>query len=245
VVVPFQGLIEDMINRVQKSGIDSMEWKHGETNPASVVVVSADVASSAGFLGYAALLSGKKLLRRIVIDECHLIVTWSDWGPRLAKLGNLRVLGCPIVLVTATLRPVLEQELGESMLIRWATYIRASTVRRNIRYMVSLCRRGQKQEMALAMCKRQLQRLEGGGRGGGGGNALKGVIYCSSKMQCKVMAEELGCGYYHSGVADGAERVEEWIKRERVYSGSISTWDGCGLWWDCVHTACWYAVEHD
>ena len=37
-----------------------MEWKHGESNPASVVVVSADVArdikSAGNFLGYALVL---------------------------------------------------------------------------------------------------------------------------------------------------------------------------------------------
>jgi hypothetical protein len=30
-----------------------MEWWHGETNPAAVVVVSADIAVSWEFLGYA------------------------------------------------------------------------------------------------------------------------------------------------------------------------------------------------
>ena len=56
--------------------------------------------------------------------------------PKLDRLRNLRVLACPIVLLSATLPPVLEQELGESMLVRCAAYIRACTVRPNIRYLV-------------------------------------------------------------------------------------------------------------
>jgi hypothetical protein len=56
-----------------------MEWKYGDTNSASVVVVSADVAgditSNGNFLGYARLLKNKGLLQQVVIDECHLVFT--------------------------------------------------------------------------------------------------------------------------------------------------------------------------
>jgi hypothetical protein len=76
VVVPYRALIEDLVGRIQKRGIDCIEWKHGESNPAAVVVVSADVAvdttSNGNFLGYANVLSSKGLLRWVVVDESHL-----------------------------------------------------------------------------------------------------------------------------------------------------------------------------
>ncbi|KAF2741606.1 hypothetical protein M011DRAFT_373874, partial [Sporormia fimetaria CBS 119925] len=57
VVVPYRALIEDLVRRIQKCGIDCIEWEHGENNPAAVVVVSADVAgdttSNGNFLSYA------------------------------------------------------------------------------------------------------------------------------------------------------------------------------------------------
>jgi hypothetical protein len=59
------------------------------------------------------MLSGKGLLRRVVVDECHLIITSSDCGPKLALLKNLRLLSCPMVLLTA-LSPVREGELATS-----------------------------------------------------------------------------------------------------------------------------------
>jgi superfamily II DNA helicase RecQ len=203
VVVPFRALIENLVTRITRSGIDCIEWKPGETNPAAVVAVSADVAGGSSFLSYAGMLSDKGLLRRVVIDECHLIFTASDWRPKLAKLKHLRVLTCPMVLLTATLPPVLEEELGSSMAVRCATYIRASTVRPNIRYLVSWCRRGKAQETAIGMCKRQRQLLRGG---------LKGVIYCKSKAQCEALAEELDCAYYHAGVVDRADKLEQWLE---------------------------------
>jgi superfamily II DNA helicase RecQ len=208
VVVPYRALIEDLVQRIRKCGIDCIEWKHGESNPAALVVVSADVAgdttSNGNFISYAGMLQSKGLLRRVVVDECHLIFTSSDWRPKLAKLKNLRLLGCPIVLLTATLPPVREAELGESMLVRAATYIRASTVRPNTRYFVSWCKRGEAQNVGVAMCRRQVQRLKQRGE--------KGVVYCRSKAGCEAIAEALGCGYYHAGVVDRAERVEEWLK---------------------------------
>ena len=82
VVVPYRALIEDLVQRIRDCGVDCMEWKHGKTNPAAVVVVSADVAgdvtSSDNFISYAGMLSSKGLLRRVVVDECHLVFTSSD-----------------------------------------------------------------------------------------------------------------------------------------------------------------------
>jgi superfamily II DNA helicase RecQ len=141
VVVPYRALIEDLVGRICDAGIDCIEWKHGESNPASVVVVSADVAgditSNGNFLGYARLLKSKGLLQRVVVDECHLVLTARHWRENLLKVKNLRLLGCPIVLLTATLPLLREGELEASMLVRNATYIRASTVRPNARYILN------------------------------------------------------------------------------------------------------------
>jgi superfamily II DNA helicase RecQ len=82
VVVPYRALITDLVSRIRESGIECIEWKYGETNPASVVVVSANVASNllgdSNFLSYARLLYNKGVLRRVVVDECYLIYTSSD-----------------------------------------------------------------------------------------------------------------------------------------------------------------------
>jgi superfamily II DNA helicase RecQ len=132
VIVPYRALIEDLVGRICEYGVDCIEWKYGESNPASVVVVSADVAgdiiSNGNFLGYARLLKGKGLLQRIVVDECYLVLTARHWRENLLKVKNLRLLSCPVVLLTATLPPLQEAELEASMLVKNVTYIRVSTV---------------------------------------------------------------------------------------------------------------------
>lgn len=208
VVVPYRQLITSTVERIQACGIDCIEWRSGNTDPASVVVVSADKAgdiiSKGNFLSYAQLLSSKGLLRRVVVDECHLIFTSSNWRPRLAAVKNLRLLHCPIVLLTATLPPVRELELEHSMALRCVTYIRASTARLQTRYFVSWCERGKLEDVSLTICQREMRRLLK--------DCQRGVVYCLSKPRCEELADLLGCPHYHADVPDRNEPIERWLK---------------------------------
>ncbi|KAJ9624574.1 hypothetical protein H2203_005309 [Taxawa tesnikishii (nom. ined.)] len=164
VVVPFRALLIDLKGRLREARIEHIEWSSGEVNPAPIVLVSADIAGSWGFLTYASLLSQKRLLQRVVVDECHLTYTASDYRPKLTQLKNLRALPCQMVLLTATQPPLLEPELAQSMLVQNAHYIRASTVRGNIRYYVQECARGKVVETAEQICKRRRRDVGGVGQ---------------------------------------------------------------------------------
>ena len=85
--------------------------------------------------------------------------TSSDWRPKLAELRALRLLICPIVLLTATLPPMLVYKLEEAMGIRQARYIRASIVRPFHRYYVQRCAFGRLLESTVALCRGWQQRL--------------------------------------------------------------------------------------
>ena len=52
VVVPFRALINDLVEKAKKTGIDSVEWRPGEVNPATIVFVSADLVDGTNLLGY-------------------------------------------------------------------------------------------------------------------------------------------------------------------------------------------------
>jgi superfamily II DNA helicase RecQ len=82
VVVLYRALITDLVTRICRSGIKCIEWKHRKTNPASVVVVSANIAGDilgdGNFLSYARLLCSKGVLQQVVVDEYYLIYTLSD-----------------------------------------------------------------------------------------------------------------------------------------------------------------------
>jgi superfamily II DNA helicase RecQ len=115
-----------------------------------------------------------------------------------------------VVLLTATLPPLQEAELEASMLVKNATYIRASTVRPNARYFVSWCPRKALESTALTICKRWAARLRRTGQ--------KGVVYYLSKGQSEQIAKELGCTYYHAGVEaeERAKRLQGWVEQGRL-----------------------------
>jgi len=78
VVVPFRALINKLVNTAKEASINSTEWRSGQTDPATLVFISVDMIVGSGFLSYAELLRDKGLLRRVFVDECHLIFTASD-----------------------------------------------------------------------------------------------------------------------------------------------------------------------
>ncbi|KAG4432780.1 hypothetical protein IFR05_011736 [Cadophora sp. M221] len=83
VVAPFNALKKDYVRRLRLAHIEHIIWHHEETRYAPIVVVSADRAATTGFITYKSMLRKQKLLRRIMLNECHLTFTASDYQPKL------------------------------------------------------------------------------------------------------------------------------------------------------------------
>ncbi|KAK4913694.1 hypothetical protein LTR49_018028 [Elasticomyces elasticus] len=90
VVVPYRALLEDLLSKAKQTGIDCMEFKRSEVNPVTLVFVSGDVVEPS--MGYAWVLEGKGLLRRIFVDKSHLTFTSSNWRPKLEQVRLVRGL---------------------------------------------------------------------------------------------------------------------------------------------------------
>jgi hypothetical protein len=208
-LVPFRALIEDMLVRLRDSGVKAIEWQAGADSdyqnrrtPASIVLVSADYVGncSGQFLSYAALLARQGVLRRVVVDKCHVAITADLWRTTLRRLKDVRLLPCQQVLLTATLPPSQEGELRETMLMPQATVLRAETTQRlGTCYAVVRCqRRAELRAMAVRLARTlmdearclpcapplPLQAIE---------SAAKGIVYCRSKRLCDELADALGC----------------------------------------------------
>jgi superfamily II DNA or RNA helicase len=207
VVVPFRALINDLVDKAKEAGIDSIEWRPGEVNPATLVFVSADLVDGTGFLGYAQQLLDSGWLRRIFVDECHLIFKDGHWRSKLARLGTLRRVNCEMILLTATLPPIMQGELEYCMAMEMCRYIRADTTRLRTRYMVEECKAGALESRAVDICRSWAQAHP----------SAKGVVYCRGRKQCERLAAELGGVFYHSEADGKEERIEHWLK----YGGLI------------------------
>ena len=67
------------------------------------------------------------MLRRVVLDECHVIVTADSWRSSLRTVSDVRLLNCQLVLLTATLLPSYEQRLQSDLMLGQLTVIRSAT----------------------------------------------------------------------------------------------------------------------
>ncbi|EYB28035.1 hypothetical protein FG05_30289 [Fusarium graminearum] len=202
VVVPFVALMDDLVARATDMGVDCIRYRpsisagrEGMPRAARLIVVSADVVSSAEFRGYVDGLSCAGLLQRIFIDECHTAIMDISYRAKLGELVGLRRFGLPLVLLTATLPVVLEDWFRGEMLARSATVVRDRTVKLNCRYEVQQVKPGSTAvEDRTVQVTKQLDRDMTGHQ--------KGIIYCRSKSQCEAMADEIGCGSHHSGMSE-------------------------------------------
>ncbi|KAK7582804.1 hypothetical protein V3481_012103 [Fusarium oxysporum f. sp. vasinfectum] len=220
VVVPYVALMDDLVTRATAMGVDCIQYRTSMSagreevpRAARLVVVSADIVSSDQFFGYADGLLCAGLLKRIFIDECHTVIMDISYRAKLGELIGLRRFGCPIVLLTATLPVVLEDWFRGEMLAKSAIVVRDRTVKLNCQYQVQQVKpgKGALEERTVEVI-RQLDREMTGRQ--------KGVIYCRSKKQCEAIAEEIGCGFHHSGMSE-KDRVEA---RSAWIDGRASRW---------------------
>jgi superfamily II DNA helicase RecQ len=138
VVVPFAALVDDVVDRARKGGLQCEEWldETFDHKLQQLVVVSADRAVSEGFLHYAKGLELHGQLAHVFFDECHVAFTDTSYQARLQELWTLRYLNCPFTCLTATLIVDLEWILRERLSIEQAQLFRRSTARPTIRYRV-------------------------------------------------------------------------------------------------------------
>lgn len=88
--------------------------------------VAGDITRNSQFLGYARLMKEKEQLQRVVVDECHLVITSRHW----------------------------REDVKISMLVGKAMYMRAGTTRANARYFVCWCQGGKLEDIVLVVYKR-------------------------------------------------------------------------------------------
>ena len=230
VVVPFAALIDDLIDRARQLGIDCIRWhsahlqdREQPTRAARLVVVSADVTNIDQFVEYVDSLRDRQLLTRIFFDEAHTAVLDVTFRKALEKLKGLHRYECPIVALTATLPQVMERYFRQVMLMEDAPIIRASTVKRNIRYTLTRLesQNGQKGRAAIqAEVIKTVLRMEKTMSGD-----QKGVIYCRSHDATLKLSEALGCDFYHSALDKEVrqERLTRWIEGKGTIRWLVAT----------------------
>ena len=204
VVVPLIALLEDLQSRLKEKNIRTMRWmtpgtRHYQTR---IILVSADLAGTSGFLSY--LLEGCKTRKigRLVLDEVHYILLAAHFRPVLENIKRLRETLIPFVLLTATMPPsatgLLLKQLN--MLPSSTSIIRAETVRPEIVYScfkltghhsTHYHSKAGEQKSVLDYCQELLTQFGVDGRA---------LVFCLSKADADYLATVLGCQSHHAGM---------------------------------------------
>ncbi|KAM6504552.1 hypothetical protein FSOLCH5_015458 [Fusarium solani] len=216
VVAPFAELKRQLVTRCVDAGLDCKSWPEARETWPRVTLVSAEAAVTDDFLQWAADLSVRGRLDRVVIDECHLTFTAAEtYRAKLRCLVLLRSLGCPFVFLTGTLPPLRQRDFEEAMQLQAPLYIRASSHRLNARYSVLRVRNGRGVMEVKKLVDSRLRVYRQGRRGS----------CCTSHAKCRALARQLSCHYYHAQRDDGdaqfvAQREQgfrAWVNGETPY----------------------------
>lgn len=130
VIIPYCSLITDILRRCASINLPVLEWQN-ETSAnintnVKIIVLTLDCAIAGSltphigqttFLFWAMQQYQNGLLRRIVYDECHTLITEKSFRHKLSLVWNLRRLEVPVILMTATLPFSMRESLEKTMLL--------------------------------------------------------------------------------------------------------------------------------
>ncbi|KAK2684623.1 hypothetical protein QWA68_017018, partial [Fusarium oxysporum] len=201
-ILPTVALSGNMLGRLDKVALKHHIWHPGSRRSAPIVIVSAEAACTESFLEYANQLCSRQQLDRIVVDECHLTITAGSYRRSMSQLAwHVRQIRTQTIWLTATLPPVYQELFIEHNKLVRPHFIRESTNRPNIRYIVRReCGPGGLCERAVRLVQSCLTRTDlffERGRD-------KVIIYCPTKELVAELAEMLSCPSYtaDSGTAE-------------------------------------------
>lgn len=201
VVVPLLALRGDIHRRCQELQLSSVEWESRRpVDSASIVLVTPESALTEDFFAFLNRTKALYRLDRIVIDECHVILNnQKHFRPDLARLGRLTKFQVPMVYLTATLPPEVEDEL----------FMRIRTQRKDVHLFRD---RTSRPNVAYRMYQPAVERqYQYGNRPAQAPEVIdfiqqkvrdslpgKVLVYANSVSAVNALAEVLECDGYHS-----------------------------------------------
>jgi superfamily II DNA helicase RecQ len=140
VILPLVALRHDMIRRCEQLGLEFRIWEKNQSEcddfGCPLLFVPVESAVERRFRGYLGRLDSRNQVDRVVFDESHLILTASQYRPKLHLIKFLRQLRCQFVFLTATLPPSMEARFAQAVLLFQPSIIRSITIRKDIDYSV-------------------------------------------------------------------------------------------------------------
>ena len=134
----------------------------------------------------------RQQLDRVIIDECHLTITASDYRDSMVQLGwYLGQIKVQNVWLTATLPPIIQDEfIQQNKLVR-PRIIRESTNRPNIKYLITIESKSLLESVIDLICTYWTSEIFDKSRD-------KILVYCNAREEAHILGEILDCPVYTS-----------------------------------------------
>jgi superfamily II DNA helicase RecQ len=219
VIVPFVALAEEMKDRCIDMGLSCYVWRDSGTiltrESAQVVIVGVEHAVHSDFQQLLIQMEGAKKLARIVLDECHIVLTQREFRPDVRRLGSVvRCVSVQLMLLTATLPVKMMKRLRIMMGCEKWKRVRRIEDRAELRYRVIKVSKDVKEKRDLdrevgKLLREKLPDFEEDDRA---------IVYCLQREWAEELAGYLNekwgdeiCGVYHANM-DLMERREVYSK---------------------------------
>lgn len=211
VVSPLIALMKNQVDSIRSFGTDDgiAHVMNSSLSKAEITKVKEDVTTGRTKLLYVApesltkkenveFLSGVNI-SFVAIDEAHCISEWGhDFRPEYRRLRPIieQIGNVPIIALTATATPKVQQDIQKNLTMLDAKVFKASFNRPNLYYEVQPKKNVQK-ELIKYVKKRE---------------GKSGIVYCLSRKKVEELAELLQVNNikalpYHAGM-DAAKRAE-------------------------------------
>nr|XP_023884464.1 ATP-dependent DNA helicase Q-like 3 isoform X2 [Quercus suber] len=205
-----KGIAAEYLSSTQTSDVKNKIHEDLDSGKPSVrlLYVTPELISTLGFMSKLTKIYTRGLLNLIAIDEAHCISSWGhDFRPSYRKLSSLRsrLPNVPILALTATAVPKVQQDVMESLCLQNPLVLKSSFNRPNIYYEVRY------KDLLVDAYADLSDLLKSYGD-------VCGIVYCLERTTCDDLSAHLSksgisCAAYHAGLNNKVRTsvLDNWI----------------------------------
>ena len=197
VVLPLVGLKKDILRRTKDFKIPTSIYETSNTFATLTLISIETIVDNTTFLGSLTRLIQEGKVDRIVMDECHLLITARTYRSVMFQVKKILELQVQFVFLSGTLPLYLERALREEFSLVSLCAIKGPTTRTNIAYSSRQYSSSGEREQFLEVKEyiesyfSRFSSLED-----------KVLVFCPTVAKVKGLSEFLSCLAFHSALED-------------------------------------------
>ena len=217
VITPLIALMKDQVQNLSARGIVALAIYSGMTQfevrqtlldavygDCKFLYLSPERLETSVFKEYLHALP----ISLVAVDEAHCISQWGyDFRPPYLRIASLRkslAYHVPLIAVTASATPLVQQDILDKLEMKGNPIFRQSFERKNLSYSVF------KTDSKINKLIEILQKVPG-----------SSIVYCKSRKRTKEVAQllshqNISAGFYHAGLpqAERTQKQQQWVRNE-------------------------------